>query len=177
MQLALKQFTQAHSSPKVQALRARIGVHTGTAALGNLGSTQIMSYTAMGDTVNLASRLEGLNKMYGTAMLVSEDTVAAAKPGNAREIDRVRVKGRAAPVGVFELFDPAAPPRAEALAQYAKGLEHHRARRFAEAAAAFDAARASGDGACAEKMAARARALAAHPPAPDWDGAYTATEK
>ncbi|MFT3843270.1 MAG: adenylate/guanylate cyclase domain-containing protein [Myxococcaceae bacterium] len=176
MQAALRAFTQAHASPKVQALHARVGIHTGPAALGNLGSSQVMSYTAMGDSVNLASRLEGLNKQYGTAILVSEDTFAAAKPANAREIDRVRVKGRAAPVGVFELYDPAKAPAA-ALARYAEGLAHYRARRFTEAVAAFDAARTAGDGACAEKMSSRAKELLAHPPGPDWDGAFTATEK
>jgi class 3 adenylate cyclase len=176
MQAALREFTAAHPSPKVQALRARVGVHSGPAALGNLGSTQIMSYTAMGDSVNLASRLEGLNKQYGTSILISEDTFGGAKPANAREIDRVRVKGRAAPIGIYELLVPGQAPTAEALALYAQGLAHHRARRFAEAVQSFEAAQQKGD-AAAGKMAAHAKELLSHSPGPDWDGAFTATEK
>ena len=62
----------------MRALRGRIGLNTGVAALGNLGSTQIMSYTAMGDSVNVASRLEGVNKLYGTVIIIGEASRGAA---------------------------------------------------------------------------------------------------
>jgi class 3 adenylate cyclase len=174
MQAALRKFTQSHPDPRVQELRGRIGVNTGVAILGNLGSSQVMNYTAMGDTVNVASRLEGVNKLYGTSILVSETTL---QPGvAAREVDLVRVVGRATPLHIYELLDDDAPPPA-ALAAYAEGLAHYRERRFPEACAAFLRAHAAGDGHCADVMADRARELSASPPPSDWDGAHKLLRK
>jgi adenylate cyclase len=179
MQVALARFAGAHPDPRVRALRGRIGLHTGVAALGNLGSTHIMSYTAMGDTVNVASRLEGVNKLYGTALLASAATVEASGWTACREIDRVRVKGRGEPLTIFELFgtDAAGAPPPAALDAYAEGLRAYRARRFEAAEQAFRRARRAGDGACAEIMADRAAALATSPPPPDWDGAHNLAVK
>ena len=80
----------------------RIGVHSCTAVIGNLGSTDRFDYTAIGDGVNLAARLEGVNKLYGTGILVSGDTVF--RLGGAvkvRPVDRVIVKGKTEPVEIF----------------------------------------------------------------------------
>ncbi|HKV64121.1 MAG TPA: CHASE2 domain-containing protein [Candidatus Acidoferrum sp.] len=83
-----------------------IGLNTGVASVGNMGSAQRLGYTALGDTVNLSSRLEGLNKDYGTHILANETTYAAAKDGGFlfRELDLIRVKGKLQPVTIFELI-------------------------------------------------------------------------
>jgi len=87
------------------ALRVRIGINSGPVVFGNMGSAEHLSLTVVGDHVNLASRLEGLNKVYGTRVLVTEFTVRALPEGFVvREIGTVQVKGRAQPVRVFELL-------------------------------------------------------------------------
>src|SRR6185436_14191829 len=89
-------------------LRMRIGVNTGTAVAGNMGTDEIFNYTIVGDCVNLASRLEGVNKYYGTRIIVGEDTwnrVSSLVEG--RELDWIRVKGKAHPVAIHELLSEA----------------------------------------------------------------------
>src|SRR5437899_13041646 len=83
-----------------------IGLNTGVASVGNMGSTLRYGYTALGDTVNLSSRLEGLNKDYGTHILVNETTYSAAKGDGFvfRELDLIRVKGKLQPMTIYELI-------------------------------------------------------------------------
>jgi len=151
-------------------LSHRIGLNSGEAVVGNIGSRRRFNYTVMSDTVNLASRLEGANKYYGTAIMASETTVAQTGDTFAwRELDAIRVLGRGEAIKVFE---PLADKGAESVEQtklaaaYAEGLACWRAREFAKAANAF-AKMAKTDPASA-LFAKRAQTLTANPPPPDW---------
>jgi class 3 adenylate cyclase len=167
-------------SPELEAkglprLDCRIGINTGYGIAGNIGSRVAQDYTVIGDTVNLASRLEGAAKVYGTRTLVSEGTLAAAQGVVlARELDLLRVKGKQQPVRVFELVGVAGTPPPPHLARFEEGLGLYRARRFAEARAAFLAS--PGDGP-SRLLAARCEALVATPPPEDWDGVFTLDSK
>jgi len=104
MLAAMPVVNQRLKAAGFESISMRVGLHTGTAMVGNLGSTSRFSYTAIGDAVNLAARLEGVNKQYGTELLISEDTIRAAKSDiPIRRVDRVRVKGKSEAVELFTL--------------------------------------------------------------------------
>ncbi len=148
----------------------RIGINTGPCVVGNIGSQATQDYTVIGDTVNLASRLESAAKIYGTRTLVSEHTVAAARGVViTRELDLLRVRGRAQPVRVYELLGLADAPVPPHAAQYANGLALYRERRFDEALAVFEQ---SPDDAPSRVMAERCRAFRVQPPPMDWSGVH-----
>jgi adenylate cyclase len=107
MQTALADLSDRWQAEGLARQHMRIGIHTGPASVGNMGTSQRFAYTALGDTVNLAARLEPLNNRYGTEICVSLATVEAAggtERLGVRFLDRVEVKGRSEPVAVYELI-------------------------------------------------------------------------
>jgi adenylate cyclase len=159
--------------------RTRFGLHAARVLVGHFGAPDRLSYTAMGDGVNLASRLEGLNKVYGTTILVSEDLRAQAGVRFAfRLVDRVAVKGRSRGVAVYELLglagDAEVEARAARLAAYEAALGAAWERQFQRA---LELLGPLGDDPCAAVLAARCRAWLAAPPPADWDGTWVATSK
>ncbi|MHB2170113.1 adenylate/guanylate cyclase domain-containing protein [Alsobacter sp. R-9] len=163
-------------------LGIRIGIATGEVIAGNIGSAVAMNYTVMGEAVNIASRLEGLNKLYGTALLVSAATARMMGPGFViREIDTVRVQGHPEPQTVYEVLagPEAARETAELAAAYATGLAAYRARNWSGAADAFAACldRVPGDGPSREMLRRVQAYVAAQPPGAEWDGVWLAQGK
>ena len=160
-------------------LAQRIGINSGEALVGNFGSRRRFNYSVMSDAVNLASRLEGANKFYGTTIIASETTVALTGEAFAwRELDAIRVKGRTQALKIYELLTRAAeltPEQEVLITDYAEGLAHWRAREFDRAATCF------GRSASVDRPAAlfrdRARELAEAPPGGDWDPIRTLQEK
>ena len=105
MQTRLAELRTKWLAENRPALKMRIGMNTGSAVVGNMGSRNKMDYTMMGDTVNTAARLEGVNKIYGTYTMISDATYVPTKNDIfARELDSVTVVGKEEPVGVYELL-------------------------------------------------------------------------
>jgi adenylate cyclase len=165
----LSELNRSKAAFKGHTLGQRIGLHSGEALLGNIGSRRRFNYTVIGDTVNLASRLEGANKYFGTSILVSQATMMlAGTKFKWREIDAIRVKGRLQPVAVYEpLGDAGHETETQIATAYAEGLARWRARDFAAAVDNF--ARFADVDQAAASFLERARSLVREPPGPGWE--------
>ena len=167
MQAALREMSAAFVAGGGMPLQMRVGMHTGEAIIGNMGSAERFDYTALGDSVNLAARLEGANKLYGTLTLFSGATAAALQGAVlSRRIDRIRVKGKAEPIDVFT---PCEDPVLASLTEAA--LVRYRAQDWPAARAAWQAVLAhAGNDPVANVLLERIDFFERNPPGPDWDG-------
>jgi adenylate cyclase len=168
-----------HHLPEVNI---RVGIATGEVVVGNIGSDVLKSYTVMGDTVNVASRLEGASKAYGTRILANEATAArTAGAIEVREIDAILDVGKTEPERVFEVLGRKGDVDATRLAlrgRFAAGLAAYRRQAWTEAEAAVAAAlELVPDDGPSRVFLERVSALRASPPAADWNGVWTLTSK
>jgi adenylate cyclase len=166
----------------VTPLVVRMGMNTGTMVVGNMGSKQRMNYTIMGDAVNLASRLEGANKAYGSGMMISESTYRSCEADiDVRELDRITVVGKSEPVTVYQLLNrknQTTSADADLVDQFSKGLELYKARDFRRAESEFSACLdIFADDGPALAYISRCQVFTDNPPGADWDGVYRLTEK
>lgn len=176
MQRRMAALNERWRGQALPPLRTRIGINTGTVVAGNMGTDTIFNYTIIGDCVNVASRLEGVNKEYGTSTIVSQDTWSLVHDAfEMRELDWVRVKGRAAHIAIYELLaekGQLTSVQREALRHFAQGLQLYREQRWGEAASAFQRAlEANPDDSPSRRFAKRCKEYQRQPPA-RWDGVH-----
>lgn len=180
-----ERFLRDKMSPS--PLVTRIGINTGEMVVGNMGTANKMDYTMMGNCVNLASRLEGVNKQYGTWILCSETTQAACSDGLLfRRLDRVRVVGIQKSVRLYELVaEKSSSPSAEGsaraeelIASFHIGLDQFEAKRWAEAKRSFEAVlRIDANDGPAATYVKRCDEYLKTPPPADWDGVFNLSMK
>jgi adenylate cyclase len=157
----------------------RIGINTGEAIVGNIGSDEHMSYSVIGDNVNLASRLEAANKIYGTSILISEQTRCLVENRFiTRLLDKVVVLGKHIPIPIYELLDTELPAeRLQLVDDYRRAFDLYTSRRFGAAASLLEQILGRSSDRPAQLLLERCRAYLATPPAADWNGSFVLQSK
>ena len=182
MKRSLKKLNEDWKARGMLELAFGIGINHGEVIVGNLGSSEKMELTVIGDAVNLASRLEGLTKEYHLDLLLGE-TVAPLVSGTyiLRTVDYVQVKGKTKPVDVFTVMGERAAQTDSLpvwLARYEEGIRRYRKRAFAGAAAAFqESLRQQPDDFLNSMYLKRCQSLIENPPGGSWDGVFVMTKK
>ena len=178
---ALEELNVSFAEKGWPEVRIGVGVNTGMMSVGNMGSRFRRAYTVLGDAVNLGSRLEGITKMYGVSFIVSETTAHSAGRFQYRELDRVRVKGKAEPVTIFEPLGLEDELTEEAI-ERARSFQHflflYRSQSWDQAEEMLGRLQQEEpDSYLYGLYAERIRHFREAPPEPDWDGVFTHTTK
>lgn len=181
-QKAMARFREAVLAEGLPELKVRMGVNTGPMIVGNMGSEERFDYTVMGDAVNLASRLEGANKAFGSFIMISETTYELVKHAvDVRELDLIRVKGKNEPIRVYELLARAGelpPDRSQVVEAFLRGLARYRDMDFAGAETFFhQALTLDPEDGPSRTYVGRCQAYRSSPPPADWDRVFTMTTK
>ncbi|MFQ5868823.1 MAG: CHASE2 domain-containing protein [Candidatus Zixiibacteriota bacterium] len=181
MQEVSKKISKENRSKGFPELKTGIGVNTGMMVAGNMGSAVRFAYTVIGDAVNLGSRLEGLNRTYGSSIITSEFTRRQTSPEFfTRELDLVRVKGRMKPVRIYELlgYGVPSPQERELISKFSEGIYLYRGREWGPAHSAFEMIlQKSPDDGPTKTFVERCKFFQQNPPSPDWDGVWVMQTK
>ena len=182
MQNLLREMRKRWKRRGIDEIFARCGINTGPAVIGNMGSRNKMNYTVMGDSVNLASRLEGANKYYHTYTMISESTYAKVKDDvEVRYLDRIRVVGKEQPIEIFELIalkGGLSAAQKELLGIYAEGVALFRDREWEKARHQFRTAlKVNRNDGPSSAYVERCTEFMKKPPSKKWDGVYKLSAK
>ncbi len=183
MRKRLMAFNEKRLGKSQPPIRIGIGINSDTVISGNIGSSKRMEFTAIGDGVNLGSRLEAASKQYGTDIVISENTYKpCAERIWARELDYVKVKGKDNPVKVYELVglrsEPLTSEQEQIIELYGEGRDYYLNRDFPLAMASFgQVLKLNRNDKSASLHLERCQYWLKTPPADDWDGSWTMTEK